>query len=166
MKRFSSALRWGSRPWGRGKAIGSDPEWKYVSVRRYLVYLEHSIDRSTQWAVFEPNGEELWANVRRTIDEFLFSEWQKGKLLGDKQENAYFVKCDRSTMTQDDLDNGRLVCLIGVAVLRPAEFVIFRIGHWTSVRPRSKLLKCIGSHVERLSLSDSVLFWRTNRMRR
>ena len=120
----------GYRLWG-ARTMSSDPEWKYVNLRRYFIFLEHSIDRGTQWAVFEPNGEQLWANVRRTIDDFLFDQWQNGALLGDKPEKAYFVRCDRSTMTQNDLDNGRLVCLIGVAPLRPAEFVIFRIGQWT-----------------------------------
>ena len=123
----------GFRLWG-ARTISSDPEWKYVNLRRYFIYLERSIDRGTQWAVFEPNGEALWANVRRTVEDFLFNEWQMGALLGDKPEKAYFVRCDRSTMTQNDLDNGRLVCLIGVAPLRPAEFVIFRIGQWTSDR--------------------------------
>jgi uncharacterized protein len=123
----------GFRLWG-ARTISSDPEWKYVNLRRYFVYLERSVDRGTQWAVFEPNGERLWANVRRTVEDFLFNEWQMGALLGDKPEMAYFVKCDRSTMTQNDLDNGRLVCLVGVAPLRPAEFVIFRIGQWTADR--------------------------------
>jgi phage tail sheath protein FI len=121
----------GYRLWG-ARTMSSDPEWKYVNLRRYFAFLEHSIDHGTQWAVFEPNGERLWANVRRTIDDFLFDQWQNGALLGDKPEKAYFVRCDRSTMTQNDLDNGRLVCLIGVAPLRPAEFVIFRIGQWTA----------------------------------
>jgi hypothetical protein len=123
----------GMRLWG-ARTISSDPEWKYVNLRRYFAYLERSIDKGTQWAVFEPNGEQLWANVRRTIEDFLLNEWQNGALLGDKPEKAYFVKCDRSTMSQNDLDNGRLVCLIGVAPLRPAEFVIFRIGQWTADR--------------------------------
>ncbi|MGZ4894997.1 MAG: phage tail sheath family protein [Candidatus Angelobacter sp.] len=123
----------GFRLWG-ARTISSDPEWKYVNLRRYFAYLEHSIDKGTQWAVFEPNGELLWANVRRTISDFLLNEFQNGALLGDKPEKAYFVRCDRSTMTQNDLDNGRLVCLIGVAALRPAEFVIFRIGQWTADR--------------------------------
>ncbi|WP_437534789.1 phage tail sheath subtilisin-like domain-containing protein [Sorangium sp. So ce726] len=123
----------GNRLWG-ARTISSDPEWKYVNLRRYFAYLEHSIDKGTQWAVFEPNGERLWANVRRTIEDFLFNEYQNGALLGDRPERAFFVKCDRSTMTQNDLDNGRLVCLIGVAPLRPAEFVIFRIGQWTGDR--------------------------------
>jgi phage tail sheath protein FI len=121
----------GFRLWG-ARTISSDPEWKYVNLRRYFAYLEHSIDKGTQWAVFEPNGELLWANVRRTISDFLLNEWQNGALLGDKPEKAYFVRCDRSTMTQNDLDNGRLVCLIGVSALRPAEYVIFRIGQWTA----------------------------------
>ncbi len=123
----------GYRLWG-ARTISSDPEWKYVNLRRYFAYLEHSIDRGTQWAVFEPNGEALWANVRRTIEDFLLNEWQMGALLGDRPDRAYFVKCDRTTMTQNDLDNGRLVCLIGVAALRPAEYVIIRIGQWTSDR--------------------------------
>jgi phage tail sheath protein FI len=119
-------LLWGAR------TISPDPEWKYVNLRRYFAYLEHSIDRGTQWAVFEPNGERLWANVRRSVEDFLLNEWQSGALLGDKPEKAFFVKCDRTTMTQNDLDNGRLVCLVGVAALTPAEFVIFRIGQWTA----------------------------------
>lgn len=121
----------GLRLWG-ARTISSDPEWKYVNLRRYFAYLEHSIDKGTQWAVFEPNGELLWANVRRTVSDFLLNEFQNGALLGDKPEKAYFVRCDRSTMTQNDLDNGRLVCLVGVAALRPAEYVIFRIGQWTA----------------------------------
>jgi phage tail sheath protein FI len=123
----------GFRLWG-ARTASSDPEWKYVNLRRYFAYLEHSIDKGTQWAVFEPNGERLWANVRLTISDFLFNEWQNGALLGDRPEKAFFVKCDRSTMTQNDLDNGRLVCLVGVAPLRPAEFVIIRIGQFTADR--------------------------------
>ncbi len=123
----------GFRLWG-ARTISSDPEWKYVNVRRYFAYLERSIDRGTQWAVFEPNGEALWANVRETISDFLYNEWKNGALLGSDPKSAYFVRCDRSTMTQNDLDNGRLICKIGVAALKPAEFVIFQIGQWTSDR--------------------------------
>lgn len=121
----------GFRLWG-ARTISSDPEWKYISVRRYFAYLEHSIDKGTQWAVFENNGDPLWANIRRTVEDFLFNEWKSGALLGLKPEEAYFVRCDRTTMTQNDLDNGRLICLVGVAVVKPAEFVIFRIGQWTA----------------------------------
>jgi phage tail sheath protein FI len=124
----------GFRVWG-ARTISSDPEWKYVAVRRYFNFLEHSIDRGTQWAVFEPNGPILWENVRRTVDDFLFSEWMSGHLLGETPAQAYFVRCDLSTMNQNDLDNGRLVCLIGVSPLRPAEFVVFRIGQKTLDSP-------------------------------
>lgn len=123
----------GFRLWG-ARTISSDPERKYVNLRRYFAYLERSIDKGTQWAVFEPNGDALWANVRRAIEDFLLKEFRSGALLGAKPEQAYFVKCDRSTMTQNDLDNGRLIVLIGVAPLKSAEFVIFRIGQWTADR--------------------------------
>ena len=109
-----------------------DAEGRYVNVRRYLENLEHSIDTGTQWVVFEPNNESLWAKVRNTIENFLFKEWQSGVLLGTKPEEAYFVRCDRTTMTQNDLDNGRLICTVGVAPVQPAEFVIFNIGQWTA----------------------------------
>jgi hypothetical protein len=123
----------GYRLWG-ARTASSDPEWKYVNLRRYALYLEHSIDKGTRWTVFEPNGDALWASVRRTIEDFLLNEWRRGALIGDKPEMAFFVRCDRSTMTQNDLDNGRLICQIGIAPLRPAEFVIFRIGQWTADR--------------------------------
>lgn len=121
----------GIRVWG-ARTISSDPEWKYLNIRRYFAFLEASIERATQWAVFEPNGEALWANVRRTISDFLYNEWKEEHLAGTKPDQAFFVRCDRSTMTQNDLDNGRMICLIGVAPLYPAEFVIFRIGQWTA----------------------------------
>jgi phage tail sheath protein FI len=121
----------GHRVWG-GRTLSSDPEWKYVNVRRYFNYLERSIEKSTQWAVFEPNGEALWANIRSAVEDFLFNEWTNGRLLGGTPKAAYFVRCDRSTMTQNDIDNGRMVCIVGVAALKPAEFVIFRIGQKTA----------------------------------
>jgi uncharacterized protein len=120
----------GNRVWG-ARTMSSDPEWKYVNVRRLFIYLEHSIDKATQWAVFEPNNDRLWANIRRSVEDFLLIQWRNGALIGETPEKAYFVRCDRTTMTQNDLDNGRLICLIGVAPTKPAEFVIFRIGQWT-----------------------------------
>jgi hypothetical protein len=120
----------GNRVWG-ARTMSSDPEWKYVNVRRLFIYIEHSIDKGTQWAVFEPNGPRLWANIRQTVEDFLLVLWRDGALLGDKPEQAYFVRCDRTTMTQNDLDNGRMICLVGVAPVKPAEYVIFRIGQWT-----------------------------------
>lgn len=121
----------GSRVWG-ARTMSSDPEWRYVNVRRLFIYLEHSIDKAMQWAVFEPNNERLWTNIRQTVEDFLYVQWLNGALLGGTPEEAYFVRCDRTTMTQNDLDNGRLICLVGVAPVRPAEFVIFRIGQWTA----------------------------------
>ena len=121
----------GHRVWG-ARTMSSDPEWKYVNVRRLFIYLEHSIDKATQWAVFEPNNERLWKNIRSAVEDFLYVLWRDGALLGSKPEEAYFVRCDRSTMTQNDLDNGRMICLVGVAPSRPAEFVIFRVGQWTA----------------------------------
>lgn len=121
----------GYRVWG-ARTVSSDTELMYINVRRYLIYLEHSIDNGTQWAVFENNGPSLWARVTDSIDSFLNNEFAEGNLLGTSPSDAYFVRCDRTTMTQNDLDNGRLVCLIGVALLKPAEFVIFRIGQMTA----------------------------------
>jgi phage tail sheath protein FI len=121
----------GIRVWG-ARTLSSDTIWKYVNVRRLFTFLEHSIERGTQWVVFEPNDDRLWARVIDTIRDFLQAQWRAGALLGRTEEEAFFVKCDRSTMTQDDILNGRLICLIGVAPVRPAEFVIFRIGQWTA----------------------------------
>jgi len=117
----------GYRLWG-ARLTTDDVEYKYVNIRRYLAYLERSIDEGTQVFVFESNGPALWDNVRRTVDNFLRNEWQSGRLLGRTADEAYFVRCDLSTMTQNDLDNGRLICEVGVSLLRPAEYVIFRIG--------------------------------------
>jgi phage tail sheath protein FI len=121
-------LVWGAR------TLSADPEWKYVNLRRYFIYLEQSIDRGTQWTVLEPNGEELWTTLRGAICNFLLDEFRRGGLAGETPEDAFFVRCDRSTMTQDDLDAGRLVCVVGVAPVRPAEFVEIRIGRWTADR--------------------------------
>lgn len=115
--------------WGARTMI-LDALWKYINVRRLFIYLEESIDEGTQWVVFEPNNEKLWGRVRATITQFLTRVWKDGALMGTKPEEAFFVKCDRTTMTQDDIDNGRLICIIGVAPVKPAEFVIFRIAQW------------------------------------
>ncbi|MGH9256238.1 MAG: phage tail sheath family protein [Vicinamibacterales bacterium] len=119
------------RVWG-GRVITSDPDWKYVNVRRLLIFIEKSIDIGLQWVVFEPNADPLWARVRRTISMFLTGLWRDGALEGATREEAYFVKCDRTTMTQADIDNGRLIVVVGVAPVKPAEFVIIRIGLWTA----------------------------------
>ncbi|MCW5801151.1 MAG: phage tail sheath subtilisin-like domain-containing protein [Deltaproteobacteria bacterium] len=126
----------GIRVWG-ARTTTSDQEWKYVNVRRLFIFLEHSIDNGTQFVVFEPNNESLWERVKEAIESFLFGVWKTGALMGTKPEEAFFVRCDRTTMTQDDIDNGRLVCLIGVAPAYPAEFVIFRIGQFTASSNRA-----------------------------
>ena len=122
--------RRGIRVWG-ARTMSSDPEWRYVNVRRLFLFIEESIDEGTQWVVFEPNYEPTWARVRRSVGDFLNRVWRDGALRGLTQEEAFFVRCDRTTMTEDDIDNGRLICYIGVAPVKPAEFVIFRIGQKT-----------------------------------
>lgn len=117
----------GYRVWG-ARCITSDTSWKYVPVRRLFLFLEESLDQGTQWVVFEPNDEPLWARVRQSVTNFLTRVWRDGALQGATPEEAFFVKCDRTTMTQDDIDNGRLIMIIGVAPVKPAEFVIIRIG--------------------------------------
>jgi len=118
----------GTVVWG-ARTLASDAEWKYVNVRRLILYLEHSIDRGTRWAVFEPNDEPVWARLRAQCGNFLYTLFRAGAFQGTTPDRAYFVQCGRDTMTQDDIDNGRLVILVGVAPLRPAEFVIIRIEH-------------------------------------
>jgi uncharacterized protein len=119
----------GFRVWG-ARTTSNDPLWKYVNLRRFFLYLEESIEKGTQWVVFEPNNQILWATVKQTISQFLTTLWKDGAVMGTTPEQAFFVKCDRTTMTQDDIDNGRLITLIGVAPVKPAEFVVFRIGQW------------------------------------
>jgi hypothetical protein len=120
----------GQRVWG-ARVVTSDASWKYINVRRLFIFVEESIDEGTQWVVFEPNDEPLWARVRATITNFLTTVWRSGALEGTKPEEAFFVKCDLTTMTQADIDNGRLICIIGIAPVKPAEFVIFRIQQKT-----------------------------------
>ena len=121
----------GIRVWGARTAT-SNPSWKYVNVRRLFIFIEESIRANTNWAVFEPNDEVLWVRVRRTIEVFLTGMWRAGSLAGSSPEEAFFVNIGHDTMSQDDIDNGRLICVIGVAPVKPAEFVIFRISQKTS----------------------------------
>lgn len=122
----------GIRVWGARTIAPKGSEWKYINVRRLFLFLEESIDESTQWVVFEPNNEALWARVVQTISNFLLSIWKSGALMGTSPEEAFFVKCDRSTMTQSDIDTGKLIVVIGLAPTKPAEFVIFRIAQFTA----------------------------------
>lgn len=120
----------GIRVWG-ARTMSSDPLWRYVNVRRLFLWVEESIDEGTQWVVFEPNYESTWARVRQTVRNFLLTVWRDGALRGLTEEEAFFVRCDRSTMTEADVDAGRLICEIGIAPVKPAEFVIFRIQQKT-----------------------------------
>lgn len=122
----------GIRIWGaRTLATVGNPSWKYVNVRRLFNYLEKSMERGLQWVVFEPNDEDLWGRVRRNLSAFLWTEWKEGKLFGSVPEEAYYVKCDAETNPQEMIDLGRLYVEIGVNPVKPAEFVIIRIGQWS-----------------------------------
>lgn len=121
----------GIRVWGARTAT-SNPSWKYINVRRLFIFVEESIKANTSWAVFEPNDEVLWTRVKRTIDVFLTGLWRSGYLAGNATSEAFFVNIGRDTMSQDDIDNGRLICMIGIAPVKPAEFVVFRISQKTS----------------------------------
>jgi len=120
----------GPRVWG-ARTLTLEVDWRYVNVRRLFIFVEESIDEGTQWVVFEPNDEPLWARVRQSVTNFLTTVWRSGALQGATPDEAFFVACDRTTMAQDDIDNGRLICVIGIAPVRPAEFVIFRIQQKT-----------------------------------
>lgn len=121
----------GIRAWG-ARTISSNGLWKYVNVRRLFIYVEESIRANTNWVVFEPNSAALWSRVTRTIETFLATCWRDGALAGSSPSEAFFVECGPTTMTQDDIDNGRLICQIGIAPVKPAEFVIFRITQKTA----------------------------------
>lgn len=121
----------GIRVWG-ARTLSGDSSWKYVNVRRLFIYIEETIKANTNWVVFEPNTPELWNRVRNTIEGFLLTLWSEGALAGDSASEAFFCEIGASTMTKDDIDNGRLICVIGVAPVKPAEFVIFRITQKTS----------------------------------
>ena len=113
--------------WG-ARTVSVDPEWIYVNVRRLFLFLEESIEEGTQWVVFEPNDQTLWHRIRRNVSAFLRIQWLEGKLVGNKPEEAFFVKCDAETNPPESVDLGRVITLIGVAPSKPAEFVIFRIS--------------------------------------
>jgi phage tail sheath protein FI len=126
---FTDSRR-GLRVWG-ARCITSNGAWRYVPVRRLFIFLEESLYVGLQFVVFEPNAEPLWARVRRTVAGFLRRVWLDGALEGATEEEAFFVTCDRSTMTDDDIANGRLIVVVGAAPVRPAEFVIIRITQKT-----------------------------------
>jgi hypothetical protein len=117
--------------WG-GRTLGGDAnaEWKYINVRRLFLFLRESIDQGTQWVVFEPNEPSLWAKITRNVSAFLTNVWRDGALFGATAQEAFYVKCDHETNPPEVRDLGQVVTEIGVAVVKPAEFVIFRISQW------------------------------------
>jgi phage tail sheath protein FI len=121
----------GIRVWG-ARTLSSDPAWRYLNIRRYFNYLEESILIGTQWVVFEPNDGMLWARIRRNVSAFLTNEWRSGALFGSRVEDSFYVKCDEETNPPESVDLGRVICEIGVAPVKPAEFVIFRLAQESS----------------------------------
>jgi phage tail sheath protein FI len=121
----------GIRVWG-ARTLSSDPSWRYLNVRRLFNFVEKSIDNGTQWVVFEPNDMDLWGRVRRNVGAFLTRLWADGALFGASEQEAYFVKCDAELNTEDVRDAGQLIVEIGIAPVKPAEFVIFRISQYSS----------------------------------
>jgi hypothetical protein len=123
----------GVRIWGaRTLATKTDPEWRYISVRRLFNYVSASILEGTGWAVFEPNDEVLWSGLRVSVGNFLMGVWRGGALFGATPDEAFFVKCDRDTNPQDAIDAGQVNIYIGIAPVKPAEFVIFSISQYTA----------------------------------
>jgi phage tail sheath protein FI len=119
----------GIRVWG-GRTLSSNPSWRYINVRRLFNYVEKSIENGTQWVVFEPNNRKLWARVSRDVSAFLRMVWRDGALFGSSPAEAFYVKCDDELNPPESRDLGRLVVEIGLAPVKPAEFVIFRISQW------------------------------------
>lgn len=122
---------WGARTLANDSSPGAAPLHKYVPIRRLLSYLYKSIDQGTQWAVFEPNGPDLWARIIRNVGSFLTSVWAQGALAGDVAQEAYYVKCDAENNPPDQRANGLLMVEVGVATVFPAEFVVFHIQQYT-----------------------------------
>jgi uncharacterized protein len=128
----------GIRIWGARTLVEPDKtEWRYISVRRLISYIERSIEVGTQWAVFEPNDEELWTQVRYTVSNFLERIWREGALFGASPEQAFFVKCDSENNTPETMTLGRLYIDVGVCPVRPAEFVVFRISQWNALETKN-----------------------------
>jgi phage tail sheath protein FI len=119
----------GIRVWG-ARTLSSDPSWRYINVRRLFNYVEASIEAGTQWVVFEPNDQDLWARVRRDVSAFLRMVWRSGALFGTTPEEAFYVKCDEELNPPEVRDAGQLIIEVGMAPVKPAEFVIFRISQW------------------------------------
>jgi phage tail sheath protein FI len=111
--------------------MSSDPEWRYINVRRIFNYVSSSIMQGTQWAVFEPNDQKLWTSLTISISNFLNRTWRDGALFGAGAGEAYFVKCDAETNPPEVIEAGQVICEIGISPVKPAEFVIFRLSQFT-----------------------------------
>jgi uncharacterized protein len=120
----------GIRVWG-ARTLSSDPEWRYINVRRLFNYVSESIMQGTQWSVFEPNDQFLWLQLRNSVQSFLTNTWRSGALFGNTPTDAFFVKCDAETNPPEVIDAGQVVCEIGIAPVKPAEFVIFRLSQFS-----------------------------------
>jgi hypothetical protein len=121
----------GIRIWG-ARTLSSDPEWRYINVRRLFNYIAESIMEGTQWSVFEPNDERLWMQLRIAASNFLMRTWREGALFGSTPEQAFFVKCDAETNPPDVIEAGQVICEIGIAPVKPAEFVVFRLSQYSA----------------------------------
>jgi phage tail sheath protein FI len=127
--------------WGARTLEGNDAsssQWKYVSVRRFALFVEQSLYSGTQWAVFEPNGESLWSQLRLAVGAFMLNLFRQGAFQGTTPRDAWFVKCDQETTTQNDIDNGIVNFVVGFAPLKPAEFVIIQIQQMAGNSDRNK----------------------------
>jgi phage tail sheath protein FI len=122
----------GIRVWGARTLAAEASEWRYIPVRRTFNMIKESIQEGTRWTVFEPNDMMTWKSVERDIRAFLMRVWRDGALLGATPEQAFFVKCDAETNPPEVRDAGQLIAEIGIAPVKPAEFIVFRIGQWTS----------------------------------
>lgn len=117
----------GIRVWG-ARTISSNPEWRYVNVRRLFCMVEQALQNGTNWVVFEPNTRDLWKKITRNITAFLLNLWRTGALFGDTPEEAFYVRCDDELNPPESIDAGYVVCEIGLAPAKPAEFVVFRVS--------------------------------------
>jgi phage tail sheath protein FI len=121
----------GIRVWG-ARTLSSDPAWRYINVRRLFNYVESSLLAGTSWVVFEPNDPDLWGRVKRTLRSFLYRVWLDGALFGSTADQAFYVKCDDETNPSEVIEAGQVVCEIGIAPVKPAEFVVFRLAQLPS----------------------------------
>jgi phage tail sheath protein FI len=145
--------------WGARTLDGNDSrasEWKYIPIRRTALFLEESIDKGTKWAVFEPNDEPLWSKLRSSIGNFMHSLFQQGAFQGRTPREAYFVKCDGETITQNDIDRGTVNIIVGFAPIKPAEFVIIKIQQFARPKEPEKKGGCLKLPALLLGLAASL----------